>query len=483
MHDPRAASEPTWPTVSLGHPAPCLLLFGAMPTLRELEPPEVLALLKRHGHEATSFAALGAGFRYLGDADACVPFVDTGGAWVAAGGPIASAERLPEVAEAFVAEAQRRGRRALFFATEGPFVERAPAMSALLVGEQPFWTPSAWPETVRRVKSLREQLRRARAKKVVVELLDGDDVREGSPRRKEILALVERWLGTRTMAPMGFVVQVEPFVLPEERRYFVALREQKLVGVLVLVPIFARSGWFLEDFLRDPLAPNGTVELLFDAAMTRLAAEGATTATMGIAPLAGPVSPWLRRARTWGRPLYDFAGLRAFKTKLRPERWEPVYVSLPPRRSVLLAIYDVLTAFSGRGLIPFGITTLFRGPDLVMGFLTALLVPWTALLAFAAPPRWFPDPWVQDAWVGFDALLTFGLVTLVLRWQRGLSTLLASAITLDALVTLVEALVWNVPRMLHAGDALALLGAVAAPAFAAVVMWRSRARHVLLAGG
>jgi len=45
----------------------------------------VLALLKRYGWNATSFQILEPGFRYwfLGD-EACVGYVDTGRAWVAA---------------------------------------------------------------------------------------------------------------------------------------------------------------------------------------------------------------------------------------------------------------------------------------------------------------------------------------------------------------------------------------------------------------
>ena len=49
-----------------------------------------LALLKRHGYNATSFQTLERGFRYWFDGDeACVAYADTGSAWVVAGAPIA----------------------------------------------------------------------------------------------------------------------------------------------------------------------------------------------------------------------------------------------------------------------------------------------------------------------------------------------------------------------------------------------------------
>jgi phosphatidylglycerol lysyltransferase len=82
-----------------------------------------LALLRRHGWNATSFQILEPGFLYWfddhhpgdGESAACVAYLDTGRAWVAAGAPIASPERAPEVALRFVAAAAPHPRRAGVF--------------------------------------------------------------------------------------------------------------------------------------------------------------------------------------------------------------------------------------------------------------------------------------------------------------------------------------------------------------------------------
>ena len=73
------------------------------PSPQSPERERVLELLRRHGWNATSFQTLESDFRYWfhGD-DACVAYVDTGAAWVAAGAPIAAPERLADVAGAFV---------------------------------------------------------------------------------------------------------------------------------------------------------------------------------------------------------------------------------------------------------------------------------------------------------------------------------------------------------------------------------------------
>ena len=51
--------------------------------------------------------------------------------------------------------------------------------------------------------------------------------------------------------------------------------------------------------------------------------------TLGLAPLAGQMPGPLRAARALGTPLYDFRGLRAFKGKLRPGRWDPILLAYP----------------------------------------------------------------------------------------------------------------------------------------------------------
>ena len=349
------------------------------------EPPSprerALSLLKRFGWNATSFQILEPGFRYWFDGDACVAYADTGGAWVAAGSPIAPPDRIDDVARRFAEEARRARRRACFFAVERRFLD-ATGMRALLVGEQPSWDPRAWGATLKGSRGLREQLRRARAKGVTVRELAPDDVADvASPARGEIDALVDRWLASKHMPPMTFLVDLHPFSFTTERRYFVAAQPSGLVGFLAAVPVYARGGWFFEDLLRDPHAPNGTAELLVHHALSAVAEVGSSYATLGLAPLAGPVGPWLRAARRAGRVLYNFEGVRAFKAKLRPEGWAPIYLAVPEGRSRVAAIHDTLVAFAGQNLVSFGLRTLAH-----------LAAVARARLALARPAPRLPPP-------------------------------------------------------------------------------------------
>lgn len=433
----------------------------------------VLELIRRHGWNATAFQTLEQGYSYwFADDDACVAYVDTGRAWVAAGAPIAAAARLGTVAAAFFAAARCAGRRACFFAAEARLTEVI-SSRAFRIGEQPVWDPHAWPQVRARHRSIREQLRRARAKGVVVRALRPDEL-DGGPARTAMMELTERWLATRAMAPMGFLVHVDPFSFPHERRCFIAELEGRLVGFAGIVPVPARAGWFLEDLLRDPMAPNGTGELLIDAVMEWADANGSRWITLGLAPLAGDVPGPLRLARAGGALLYDFDGIRAYKAKLRPNTWDPIYMVYAETQGALISTFDALVAFAHGSFLRFGVRSLLRGPTGIVRFLAALLVPWTVLLALT-PERWFPTAALRWSWVGFDMALTVALFRLCARWRGWLATTIAVAVTADAVVTTAEAALWNLPRLQSWADSCVLFLACIGPALAALVLWGARA--------
>ncbi len=399
-----------------------------------------------------------------------VGYVDTGAAWVAGGEPIAAPERVLEVAQRFFAAAQASGRRACCFATEGRLAE-LPETRRLLLGEQPVWDPAAWPDTLATARSLRAQLRRAASHGVTVRPVAAAEVAEGTPFRIALDQVVTRWRASRALATMGFLVQVEPFRELNERMLFVAERSGGPVALLSMAPVFARAGWLFEDLLRDPSAPNGTTELLVDAGMRAAAMRGSRWATLGLAPLAGPVTPWLARVRRWATPLFNFTGLTQFKAKLRPASWAPIWMVHPALTPTWRALLDALTAFAGGSLVRYGWRTLLRGPQPVLAAMAAMLVPWTLVLATLDTDRWYPAPWVQGAWVSFDVTLCVMIAVLALRWRQRLGVAVASAVTADVLVTLWQAVTWYLPRAVSVAEYLGAAIAVTAPALAAVVLW------------
>jgi phosphatidylglycerol lysyltransferase len=436
---------------------------------------EVLALIQRHGWNATAFQTLELGYRYFFQDQGCIAYVDTGGAWVAAGAPIAAEAALDSIVRAFLRAARDSGKRCCFFGVEARLLESTGGLlDALEVGEQPSWDPREWPAILARHRSLREQLRRARAKGVQVRELKPHELEHG-PLREALGRVTARWLATRGLAPMAFLVQIEPFAFAAHRRWFVAEWAGRAVAFAGLVPVPARAGWFVEDVLREPDAPNGTSELLLDAAMRWSAERGSTWLTLGLVPLAGDVPPSLALFRHYSSALYDFRGLHRYKQKLAPSSWTPIYVAYPLQQSGVAAIVDSLAAFAGGGLVRFALRSLVRGPPFMIRTLAYLLVPWTLLLALPASRHFFETAASQWAWVGFDVLLAAGLFRLLSRPSVRWATLLAVAVTLDALSTTLQGTLW-LSRQASAADVLVIAVACAAPTLAAVILWGARAR-------
>jgi lysylphosphatidylglycerol synthetase-like protein (DUF2156 family) len=310
-------------------------------------------LLRRFGRDTVSFQGLETGYRYFFDGDdAMVAFVDTGGAWVAAGSPVAPSDRVAEVAERFAEAAAAQNRRACFFAAEQGLVDGG--LPSLLVGEQPVWDAARWQDGLASSRSLRYQLQRARRKGITVRRVQHRELAGGAPLREAIDQLADHWQATHRMAPMQFLVRLEPLNFASERLLYVAERDGVPVGFASAVPVYARGRMFLEDLVRSPSAPNGTPELLVDAVMRSASHQ----VTLGLAPLAGDVSRWLRIARWAGGALYDFEGLRSFKAKLQPHAWEPVYLCAGYSR--IVALRDSLRAFAGGSLVGFATRSLFR---------------------------------------------------------------------------------------------------------------------------
>jgi phosphatidylglycerol lysyltransferase len=452
-------------------------------TPSESERLRALEIIKRHGWNATSFQSLEPGLHYwfASEDAACIAYADTGAAWVVAGAPIAPPGQVLELARHFVDLAQAAGRRVCFFATERRLAADS-TLASMPIGEQPVWDPVAWPEILRSSRSLREQLRRAKAHGVSVRLAEPSELQPGERVRLAVDELIERWMGRRRMAPLGFLVQVYPFSFAAERHILVAEREGEVIGFLAMVPVYARQGWLLEDLVRDRSSPNGTPELLVDGAMRLAAEEGSRYVTLGLAPLSGRVGRWLRLARAFGSRLYNFEGLRAFKARLRPGRWEPIFLVYPPAQNRLLTLYDTLTAFAPGGLGRFGLETLLRNPEPALKALAVLLVPWTALLAAADTAWWFPAPWVKWGWVAFDLGLLGGLFSLLRRWRTGLAGALATLITADAALTLAQVLVFNLGRARGLLEWVVLVVSLTGPTVTAAFLWAVLSRRPTRSG-
>jgi phosphatidylglycerol lysyltransferase len=257
------------------------------------------------------------------------------------------------VVEQFEEETHAEGLHSCYFAAgerlAAALAARGP-WDRILLGAQPVWHPARWERVLERKASLRAQLNRARNKGVEA---FRSPALGGSGALHRCLA---EWLETRGLPPLHFLVEPETLDRLYDRRLFVARRRDQVVGFLVASPVPCRNGWLIEQNIRGRDAPNGTTELLFDAAVRDIAADGAEYVTLGLCPLSRRAGVQDRRQRWWlrfllgwvrahGRRFYNFDGLDAYKAKFLPEAWEPIYAITSERRFGPGTLYAIAGAF------------------------------------------------------------------------------------------------------------------------------------------
>ena len=321
-----------------------------------LDNPDARSLILAHGRNSTCYQLLNPGIApwFSRAGDAVAGHVRRGSVWLIAGEPVCPADRLPAVVAELEAAAAADGCRACFVLAEHPLraiLKRDPGHSCVGLGAQPAWNPADWPSLVAAERSIRSQLNRAKNKAVEVRFRPAAD----APKVRPVL---DAWLADRPMPPMHFLV--EPDTLSGELRdrlLFVAHHRGAAVAFLLASPVPLRNGYLLEQIARTRAAPNGTAELLIDAAMNHLCGAGNTFATLGLVALAEHArrsmsrNPrWMRLMMGWGRAhgrrFYNFEGLERFRTKLHPRRWEPVYAISNERRFTFSTLHALGSAFS-----------------------------------------------------------------------------------------------------------------------------------------
>lgn len=313
-------------------------------------------IVLQYGWNTTSFQIVNPGISYWFGEDSVIGYVLSGKVRVVAGAPVCPSEKLNEVATAFEADAAANGETVCYFGAEARLdnlYRDSKNHSRILLGAQPFWRPERLAEAINSTASLRAQLNRARNKGLIVREVTGQKT-DIIPELKECL---DDWLTIKGLPPLHFVIEPETLGRLEHRRLFVATKNGKVQGFLLLSPIPLRNGWLTEQFPHRPEAPNGTVESMIAAAAAAIAENGSQYITLGLSPLSrrclipyfyNPL--WIRVLLAWlrkhGQRFYNFDGLDSFKAKFRPDGWEPVFAISNEKRFSGRTMWAIANAFT-----------------------------------------------------------------------------------------------------------------------------------------
>lgn len=311
--------------------------------------------VQKYGCNTHSFLSLYKGVQYfrLPPVEGYVPFVETDHLILVAGEPVAPDESVPLLLSKLQEIAVDRKK------TLGLLPARASSkvqlellgFDSVFIGKEPIFDLTKLPKPS---KSIRQAVNRA--ERLGLQIVEYDDL-----YRDQVAALCHRWQDTRELPAMQFLFQLRPLDWKEHKKFFLAVDTTgKLVAFLSCSPIYGRSGWYLEDLIREPDAPNGTTELLLTRALQQLSAEGYKMATLALAPLAGLPDrderhPWLnsllRLAYKRLSFIYHFQTLEYFKGKFKPSHWEPNYFYFYPAGVNPALVRNIAEAFLGDNLL------------------------------------------------------------------------------------------------------------------------------------
>ena len=316
--------------------------LGVLATVPEPEPDPVVrsraaAIAARYGHGALLPFQLGRDKLVFEPAglEGVVVYGLAGRMAVMLGDPIGPPDALPFLWAAFVDHCARLDRIPVVYQASG--LGRAALLGAgfqmMRVGHEAVLDLASFDLAGARRRNLRQTVARAQRGGVRVEWY-GTGLPPRSDWLAEQLRRVDRAWSQRAWPPLGFTIGCLAETDMARTPIAVAIDAS---GTAVAFATFASTGtdggWVVDLIRRVPDGPPGAFEACLVEAARAFRSAGATTLSLGLAPLAGLEGEgrlWRERAlgRSAGlvRHWYDVTGLAFFKGKFDP-RWEPRYVA------------------------------------------------------------------------------------------------------------------------------------------------------------
>jgi phosphatidylglycerol lysyltransferase len=297
---------------------------------------EVSAVLARFGHEAGHYSVLGPDpwqVVWNDDRSGFMGFLSGRRVLVSWRSPVAEPAEQPGLLARLVDYAEG-ARKPLLALEVNEAVREAGAafgMTVMWSGNESLVDLSRWSLSGGR----RQKLRWARnhARSLGVRWREADPLRSAVDRRA--LTLVESaWKEARPERRTTSFLRTDLMQLAEHRRYFASEGDDGVTSFVSCTPVNER-GWYLQDIVRLPGAPRGSLEGAMALALDTFRDAGYEFASNGPLPFWRPEDGWSdphelgplgRRVFAYFDRQYRFSGINQFRSKVEPDRTIPLYV-------------------------------------------------------------------------------------------------------------------------------------------------------------
>jgi lysyl-tRNA synthetase class 2 len=318
--------------------AAAYLVFRPLAAPRDLPDPRarLLAreLVREHGSDTLAYFKLRTDKHYLFSHDrrAFVGYRVEGGVLVISGDPVGPDEALPALLSEVAAFAEQRGLR---IAAVGVSAQAQPlftqlGLHSLYLGDEAIVETPSFSLDGRAIRKVRQSVTRLEKAGYSCLTSPVDDL--PAEQVAEAMTAATRWLGDAQ--ERGFSMALD-FGLAEHGDTFLVLAHDtndRLRGLLHLVPTAKRRGLSLSLMRRDPEAPNGLTEFMIVKTIESFREQGIDEISLNFAAFArllhspeGVAERLLRRGLQLADSFFQIERLYRFNDKFNP-RWEARYL-------------------------------------------------------------------------------------------------------------------------------------------------------------
>lgn len=241
-----------------------------------MESESLSSIVKRLGNpESTTMLHSPCHVFQIPQVDGAIGYHQIGNCAVAVGDPICLPEDIAELTHAFHLHCQESNLKAVYLLTYRDFAHWAVNNGCRIliqVGSE----LSINPQSFRKKQKLRWKVNKSIQNGVCVQ-----EYKSGDPQLEDqIKKTVDTWLKQR-QGPQIHLGNIKFFNCDAEKRIFYAQYKERIVGVIMLIPVNRFQGWVVSSYLAVWDAPVGTTEHLMCSIFDFLAHENCSFLCLG----------------------------------------------------------------------------------------------------------------------------------------------------------------------------------------------------------
>ena len=324
----------------------------------------VLEELRRFGYQSQSYHILGEDkcfFFSPSGISGVIAYVVHAKVALGAGDPVCEPSDLPTFINEFSSFCYSRGWRCCFQSV----TERCHdvlvdlGFSGIKIGEEPIYDLGNISWDGGRFRGLRKDIRRGKKHGLtVVEYCPLSERKsDWETQMEELSANWEKFKGSGEFA---FLLGGPDLPDPGERKYFLALIDDRVEAFVVCTPIYARNGIYFDLMRRKERPLSGTSQFLISESFRLLREQGYEMATLGTAPLSNQHVDDPAKSLIIGRALdlaygrlgsfHRYKPIHEFKNQFGPTSWENRYLAYGSPDFSPIILYALLKAYDPSGI-------------------------------------------------------------------------------------------------------------------------------------